>query len=65
MTAIAILEIKRRGAEQGVAPELLFFSDEQALKERVDKLITLDNVERLQVYRLAQTLHRQVSFPSL
>jgi hypothetical protein len=58
---IAIVEVQRRGV---ASPELITFNDEQALTERLSKLTTTDNVERLKIFRLAETLTKQVSFSS-
>ncbi len=58
---IAIVEVQRRGV---ASPELITFNDEQALAERLSKLTTTDNVERLKIFRPAETLTRKVIFTS-
>ena len=58
---IALLEVHRRGI---TSPELITFTDEQSLAERLTKLTATDNVERVKIFRLAETLTKQVSFSS-
>lgn len=58
---IAIVEVHRRGA---ASPELITFSDEQSLAERLDKLKETDNVDRLKIFRITEVLTKQVTFTS-
>ena len=58
---IAIVEVQRQGV---ASPELITFPDEQSLAERLDKLKETDNVVRLKIFRLAETLTKQVFFSS-
>lgn len=58
---IAIVEVQRRGI---ASSELITFADEQSLTERLSKLAATDNVERLKIFRLAETLTKQVFFSS-
>ena len=58
---IAVVEVQR----QGVAlPELITFSDEQSLAERLNKLKETDNVVRLKIFRLSEVLTKSVTFLS-
>ena len=58
---IAIVEVHRRGVD---SPELITFPDEQSLAERLDKLKETDNVDRLKIFRITETLTKQVFFSS-
>ena len=58
---IAIVEVHRRGV---ASPELITFTDEQSLAERLDKLKETDNVDRLKIFRLSEALTKSVTFLS-
>ena len=58
---IAIVEVQRQGV---ASSELITFSDEQSLAERLNKLKETDNVVRLKIFRLSEVLTKSVTFLS-